>query len=167
MNERDDRLPHDLERRAAALPREIAPRRDLWPGIEMRLTPRAAPPRRRVGQWPWLPMTAALVAGYAIAIWLPLPRLMSGAVSPVAPVATAWIDNMQPALQQLPAKTRAVVEADLTGLGRDWQRIEEALAEDPDNPLLRELQMNTADRAESLRVQMNRLAGPDDGGVDI
>ena len=167
MNERDDRLTRDLERRVAELPREIAPQRDLWPGIEMRLTPRDEAPRRRVAQWPWLPMTAALVAGYALAIWLPLPLFVTGSVSPVTPVASTWMDNMQPALQQLPAKTRAVVEADLTGLGRDWQRIEDALAEDPDNPLLQELQTYTADRAESLRVQMNRLAAPSDEGIDI
>ena len=169
MTDRDDRWQRELERQAAALPREVAPERDLWPGIELRLSqrPEARARRRSIARWPWLPMAGALVAGYALAIWMPLPRLLGGAVMPVVPTAATLVENIQPALAQLPAKTRAVVEADLTGLERDWQRIEQALVEDPGNPLLLELQMSTADRAESLRAQMNRLAGPRAEEIDI
>jgi hypothetical protein len=159
MNERDDRMTRELERRAGALARDIAPERDLWPGIAMRLSAADVTTRRRIVQWPWLPMTAALVAGYALATWLPRPGFVSESVSPVSPVASTLLDTIEPALARLPAKTRAVVEADLTGLERDWQRIDDALAEDPDNPLLQELQMNAADRAAALREQMDRLTG--------
>jgi len=169
MTDRDDRWLRELERQAAALPREITPARDLWPGIAMRLQqrPEARAQRRGIGRWPWLPMAGALVAGYALAIWMPLPRLVGGTALPVAPPAATLVENIEPALAQLPAKTRAVVEADLTGLERDRQRIEQALAEDPGNPLLQELQMSTADRAESLRAQMTRLAGPSTAEIDI
>jgi len=167
MTDRDDRWLRELERQAAALPREITPDRDLWPGIALRLQqrPETRAQRRGIGAWPWLPMAGALVAGYALALWMPLPRL-SGAALPVAPTATL-VENIRPALAHLPAKTRAVVEADLTGLERDRQRIEQALAEDPGNPLLQELRTSTADRAESLRAQMVRLAGPSTEEIDI
>jgi len=169
MTDPDDRWQRELERQAAALPREIMPARDLWPGIAMRLSqrPEAGSRRRGIGRWPWLPTAGALVAGSAFAIWMPLPRLIGGSALPVVPTAATLVENIQPALAHLPAKTRAVVEADLTGLERDRERIEQALAEDPGNPLLQELQMSTADRAESLRAQMNRLAGPSTEGIDI
>jgi hypothetical protein len=170
MNERDDLSTRELERRAQALPLEIAPERDLWRGIELRLGARdvaAAPPRRAAG-WPWLSMTAALAAGYALATFVPLQPVGSDSVSPVSPIASTLIDNIAPALAQLPAKTRAAVEADLTGLERDRQQIEEALAQEPDNPLLLELQMSTVDRAEALRAQMNRLMdAAGDEGIEI
>ncbi len=170
MNERDDPSARELERRAQALPLEIAPERDLWRGIELRLSARdaVADPPRRVAAWPWIPMTAALVAGYALATFVPLPVFDNVGVSPVSPVTSTLIDSIEPALAQLPAKTRAVVEADLTGLERDWQQIEEALASEPDNPLLLELQMSTADRAEALRAQMDRLTSAvGDEGIEI
>lgn len=170
MTERDDRTTRQLERRARALPLEIPPERDLWPGIELRLGARdiAAAPPRRAARWPWLPMTAALAAGYALATFVPLIPVGSNGVSPVSPIASTLIDNIEPALAQLPAKTRAVVEADLTGLERDWQQIEEALALEPNNPLLLELRMSAVDRAEALRAQMDRLASAaGDEGIEI
>lgn len=170
MTEREDRSTRELERQAQALPLEVAPERDLWRGIELRLGARdvaAASPRRAAG-WPWLPMTAALAAGYALATFVPLTPVGSDGVSPVAPIASTLIANIEPALARLPAKTRAVVEADLTGLERDWQQIEEALALEPDNPLLLELHMSTADRAEALRAQMDRLTtAVGDEGIEI
>ncbi|MCP5182135.1 MAG: hypothetical protein H6993_16725 [Pseudomonadales bacterium] len=45
-----------LDKALTGLPRELTPGRDLWPGIERRLT--AVPARRRA---PWLPAVAALV----------------------------------------------------------------------------------------------------------
>ena len=170
MTERDDRTMRELERRAQALPLEIAPERDLWRGVELRLGAQdvAATPPRRAATWPWLPMAAALAAGYALATFVPLQPVGSGGVSPVSPIASTLIDNIEPALAQLPAKTRAVVEADLTGLERDWQQIEEALALEPDNPLLLELRMSAVDRAAALRAQMDRLtSATGDEGIEI
>jgi hypothetical protein len=67
----------------------------------------------------------------------------------------------------LPPKTRAVVEADLSGLEQDWLSIEAALALDPDNPLLLELHMNAEDRAASVRDQVNRLTSGVAEGLEI
>ena len=40
---------NELRWQLRQLPRELDPPHDLWPGIEARLSPQAAPRRR----WPW------------------------------------------------------------------------------------------------------------------
>ena len=149
-----------LDRQVDALRREIAPQRDLWPGIASRLgrRPSADDARPALGGFrQWFPAGAALVAGYLIASWFPLPWT-PGAVSPdtdinvTAPVTL--LADVQPVLAQLPAKTRAVVEVDLSGLAQDRLSIEEALMADPTNPLLLELRSSTEARTVSL---LNRL----------
>ena len=152
-----------LDRRVDALRREIAPERDLWPGIASRLghrvpAPEPRPAFRGFGQW--FPAGAALVAGYLIASWFPLPwapgsSLPESDVNVTAPVTL--LTSVQPVLAQLPAKTRAVVEVDLSGLEQDRLSIEQALATDPDNPLLLELRSSAEARSVSLLERMNRL----------
>jgi len=79
------------------LPQDVAPPRDLWPGIAAQIAPQdataraAAPERRsapRLAQLRWL-AAAAMVAAVAVGIWvgrelLPLP----GKIGSGAPVAT-------------------------------------------------------------------------------
>lgn len=163
----EQRQPNSLDRRLDALHREIAPQRDLWPGIASRLgrrlaTDEARPASRRSS--PWFPAGAALVAGYLIASWFPLPwapefSLPDTDVSVTAPVTL--LASVQPVLQRLPAKTRAVVEVDLSGLEQDRLSIEQALVADPENPLLLELRSSAEARAVSLFEQMNRLTDTD------
>jgi len=160
----------ELERRLDALPREIAPSRDLWPGIAARIGAPASQPRaeRAAGRRPGLPVLLALAAGYALAVWLPLPPFVPGPAPSAAPTALDLVADIRPALASLPAKTRAIVEADLVGLEQDWIRIEQALAADPDNALLNELRMSAEDRAAYLRAQLTRLAGSRPvGGLEI
>jgi hypothetical protein len=58
--------PSGLDARLQQLPREIAPGRDLWPGIESRLEPRALADRRRPA-WLWQAAAAVLlVAGSSL-----------------------------------------------------------------------------------------------------
>lgn len=168
MDPQHDRNADELQRRAGALRQDIAPGRDLWPGIAARLGP-AASPVSQPRSWtaPWLPMGAALAAGYLLATWLPLPWLGSGPQPPTPEQRLEIVASVQPALDQLPAKTRAVVEANLSGLEQDWLSIEQALAVDPDNPLLRELRMNAQDRAASVREQMIRLTSAASEGLEI
>lgn len=152
-----------LDRRLDALRREITPRRDLWPGIASRLGQRLPagekrPAFRGVNQW--LPAGAALVAGYLIASWFPLPWApgagqVESDVNVTAPVTL--LASAQPVLAQLPAKTRAVVEVDLSGLAQDRLSIEEALAADPTNLLLLELRSSAEARTVSLLERMNHL----------
>ncbi|NIW25011.1 MAG: hypothetical protein GWN29_10855, partial [Gammaproteobacteria bacterium] len=106
------------------------------------------------------PAGVALVAGYLIASWFPLPWA-PGASSPdtdvnvTAPVTL--LTSVQPVLAQLPAKTRAVVEVDLSSLAQDQLSIDAALATDPTNPLLLELRSSAEARSVSLLERMNRL----------
>ena len=152
-----------LDRRVDALRREIAPQRDLWPGIASRLGRRLPahedrPASRGFSQW--FPAGAALVAGYLIASWFPLPWApgagqVESDVNVTAPVTL--LASVQPVLAQLPAKTRAVVEVDLSGLAQDRLSIEQALAADPTNPLLLELRSSAEARSVSLLERMNQL----------
>jgi len=161
------RQPDSLDRRVGALHREVAPPRDLWPGITSRLGPRVAQRHERPvsrGLSRWLPVGAALAAGYLVASWFPLPWAAQLGrpgtdVSVTAPVTL--LTSVQPVLAQLPAKTRAVVEVDLSGLEQDRLSIEQALMADPDNPLLLELRSSAEARAVSLFEQMNRLTDTD------
>lgn len=58
--------PSGLDTRLQQLPREIAPGRDLWPGIESRLEPRTTVDRRRPA-WLWQAAAAVLlVAGSSL-----------------------------------------------------------------------------------------------------
>ncbi|HSG63563.1 MAG TPA: hypothetical protein VLD39_01115 [Gammaproteobacteria bacterium] len=166
MNRQDDREMDALERRVAALPRGVMPDTDLWPGIAARLgapVTIAARRARAVRPLPWLPVAVALAAGYAIASVFPLRLLEPGgpAAPAAAPPALALIDSMRPVLEQLPAKTRSVVEANLSGLENDRLAIEQALAVDPDNVLLQELRMSAQDQAESVVQQVIRLTRPE------
>jgi len=165
MNRQDDREKDALERQVAALPRGVAPDTDLWPGIEARLgapvtvaARRARAPRPQ----PWLPVAVALAAGYVIASVFPLPWFApeTPAVPQAAP-ALALVDSVRPALAQLPAKTRSVVETNLSGLEHDRLAIEQALAVDPDNVLLQELRMSAQDQAESVIQRVIRLTRPE------
>ncbi len=67
------------------------------------------------------------------------------------------LTSVQPVLAQLPAKTRAVVEVDLSSLAQDQLSIDAALATDPTNPLLLELRSSAEARSVSLLERMNRL----------
>jgi hypothetical protein len=163
MMTEEQRHRDSLDRQVDALRREITPQRDLWPGIASRLGQRLPAREERAasgGVGRWFPVGAALVAGYLIASWFPLP--WAPGVAPVesdvnvtAPVTL--LSSVEPVLAQLPAKTRAVVEVDLSGLAQDRLSIEQALAADPTNPLLLELRSSTEARTVSLLERMNHL----------
>ncbi len=163
MTDERRRQPDSLDRRIEALRREIAPERDLWPGIASRLGRRTPARQARFafrGFGQWLPAGAALVAGYLLASWFPLPwgpgsGLPDSDVNVTSPVTL--MASVQPVLAQLPAKTRAVVEVDLSSLAQDQLSIEQALAADPTNPLLLELRSSTEARAVSVVERMNQL----------
>jgi hypothetical protein len=60
MNETDE-FDDELMARAAALPKDIAPGRDLWPGIEQAITAPAAPRRRAVWDTVWAKAASVLL----------------------------------------------------------------------------------------------------------
>jgi hypothetical protein len=172
MTERDNRSASAFEQRLAALDREIEPQRDLWPGIAARIGQRPAPAREQRSPWRfdrWFPVGAALVGGYLLASWFPLPWVpgQSAPDSQAVQAPPTLLVGVQPALAQLPANTRAVVAADLSGLEQDWLSIEAALVADPDNELLRELRQTAQNRAESVREQVNRVTASVSEAIDI
>jgi len=132
---------------ARALPRTVEPPRELWAGIESRLS-------RRVGTAPHpvLPRTvlalaaglALLVTGALLATWY--QRRTAPAASDFAleqrryAQATAELARtltVEPS--RLPSDTRAVVERNLAIVDRAIQEAETALATDPGNAELEQM----------------------------
>jgi len=165
MNQHDDPNAEALEKRVVGMAREIMPERELWPEIASSLTPREVLVPRRNTRAAWIPgnwasIGVALAAGYLLAIWFPMSLGPDRGEPPPQPLQGRMelLASIQPALGQLSAKTRAVVETDLAGFEQDWLRIEQALAAEPENPLLRELWRSAQNRALSVREQIDRLA---------
>jgi hypothetical protein len=158
-----DRLRNSLDAELANLPRDIAPPRNLWPGIRARLHER---PRRT------RPMAFAVAAGLAGACvasaltWAILhghPQLTapqplahaeaSAAVSPASfdeprnPSYVAARDNLEANFRQrlalLDPATRAQIEASLAVIRRAHEDIRKALASDPASPVLEQLWQST------------------------
>ncbi len=147
------------------LPRDIAPARDLWPGIAATIGAQSGRPGRawQVARPAWA--LAAAVACVAVGVWIgrssPLPRAPAVAASPPARVG----EHVQPALYAPGARfertreellrevdarlaglspaTRARVEASLATVQRAQVEIGAALGRDPGNALLQEMLVNS------------------------
>jgi anti-sigma factor RsiW len=172
-----ERRLRSLLARAAALPREITPPRDLWPDLERRLrSTRVLPFARRIHAGPaWLaPALAAAAAVLALSVLTPrAPRSLTptaGVTRPAAGVdgvaaaeaeyARATAELMQ-ALESrraaLPAQTAAAVEQNLLAIDKALGEIRTALREDPRNPQLAQLLNATHRRKVSFLQQLVKL----------
>jgi hypothetical protein len=186
---RDERERDPLLRQVAALPTEIEPSHDLWPGIRARLeqpvpAPQAAP---RGLSWSW-----ALAAGVAVAsvsvlfTWMAV-RAPGDGPAQVAGLAPTPIQALQPVsyggysrlgpeyvetraqmldlfksrLAELPEETRTRVEQDLTIIQTAADDIDAALVADPSSKLLNKLLMSTYQ--EEMRLY-TRVAAPGEAG---
>lgn len=161
-----NREPDPLLARAAELPKDIAPPRDLWPAIAARLTSTPQQAGMRASRWP-----AALAAGFVIAsvsallTWGlmrdPGPAAEAGlaaggavtlaAVMPVSYGSNSALGAMELAardqlliqfrerLDELSPQTREAVVKNLAILQRAADEIGAALAQDPASGLLNEL----------------------------
>lgn len=120
---RQERRQRALLAHAAALPREIGPGRDLWPGIEGRLRPRGA--RRFSLRWPfgrqaadahafgrWLvPGLATAAALLALSTLLPRAGHAPGGAGPAEPVRSLAAEGDAGGLSAAEAEyTRASAE---------------------------------------------------------
>ncbi len=174
---RTDELRDETLRQAvASLPREMAPARDLWPGIAARIAPR----RQRSRQaWSLAAGVALLIAIGAIFATLPMQR----------PQAPASLASQQPALRPRPVaaksqpnertrmlaatirrstredpQTRTVLLANLDLVEASITRIQQALGQDPGNfglqPLLYQQYQDEATLvAAAQRVQLQTDTG--------
>jgi hypothetical protein len=151
----NDSLQKSLDEQLAKLPRELAPRSDLWPGIAGRV--RRSPRRAR----PLVFAAAAGVAGACLAsalTWAVLhPRFAVPSV-PVAGLASTFEEPRNPSyvaaraslelnfrerLALLDPATRIHVEASLAVIRQAHEEIRKALASDPASPVLEQLWQST------------------------
>lgn len=155
------------------LPQDIAPARDLWPGIAAAIgatgeaalgdtgaaTERAGPPRRRFTPHPLLALAAA-VSCVAVGVWLGRASVQPVAVAtaPQAPrtvpvsyapdarferTRAELLRDVAARLAALPPESRAKVEASIADLQRARGEIEAALGRDPGNALLQAMLVNS------------------------
>lgn len=146
------------------LPRDIAPARDLWPGIAAAIGAAAAPRHRRswVGARPVWALAAA-VACVAVGVWIGRASLAppsatlarSGMVQDGVAREVSYrpgarflrtreglLREVSERLAQLPPDVRTRVEASLATVQRARADIESALGRDPGNALLQEMLVN-------------------------
>jgi hypothetical protein len=151
----NDPLQKSLDEQLSNLSRDIAPSRNLWPGIAGRLRPNARRAR------PMAFAAAAAVAGACVASALtwavlhgrpasPAPQLAAHAPSfdePRNPSYVAARDslelNFRERLKLLDPATRAQIEASLAVIRHAHEDIRKALASDPASPVLEQLWQST------------------------
>jgi anti-sigma factor RsiW len=170
----EHRMLRELLERAAALPRAIAPPRDLWPGISQRLSPR----RATTSRW-----TMGLAAAAALAVATTLATRPQGGAAGTAPVTTtpvaAATEGLPPALEAaeaeyaraaaqlmaaietrrgaLPPRTVATLEENLKTIDAALAEVRTALRSDPSNPHLNLLLASTHQRKVEVLRQVVRL----------
>ena len=169
----EHRMLRELLDRAAALPRAVAPPRDLWPGVAGRLASR----RPAASAWT---MGLAAAAALAVAVTMvsrPQPEAPTG-TPPSTPVAAAT-EGLPPALEQaeaeyarataqlmaaiearreaLPPRTVAALEENLKTIDAALAEVRTALRSDPSNPHLNLLLASTHQRKVEVLRQVVRL----------
>jgi hypothetical protein len=142
-----------LQQDLAALPREIVPPRNLWPGIAQRIAPRRPRPV----------LLAACVATAAACVaslftWAVLRHANAPQGLPVVAQTAPFNETLNPgyikahdALQKtfrerlalLDPKTRAQIESSLETIHQAHENIRRALMADPSSPVLEELWQST------------------------
>jgi hypothetical protein len=169
------------------LPADIAPSRDLWPGIESRIAAerqsvsgagrsRFQTPRFRVLA------LAAMISALAVGIWLGRNMLPGGSAPVTAPSPSSAMQGTLPAayvtnptyvkeraallasferqVKALPSDSRDKVLAGLANIRQSMEDIQEALGREPGNALLQELLVNT------YQDEMRVLTAVHDAGDD-
>jgi hypothetical protein len=152
------------------LPREIAPPRDLWKGIEAEIaapaaTPVKAPSHRLrylaaaalvgalgLGVWigQWMDRPLAVATGTAVTANNQAPLDEPGAFHAAYVMGPKYINqraqlvqDLQARMSQLPPESRAKVLSSLQAINDSKRDLERELGKDPSNALLQELLVNT------------------------
>jgi len=137
----------------AGLKLEMAPQRDLWPGIDSRIGAQ----RIRRQRAPWL-MAVGIAASLLLVLTASIglqglygshpPPLHAPAVLP----QVAASDNLLPATNRLHPETRALVKANLKIVDSAETQIRRAIAADPNGEYLKSLLTTTQQQKEQLHV---------------
>jgi hypothetical protein len=153
------------------LPREIAPPRDLWKGIEAQIVPgaQAAAPAPRRSYRLQVFAAAAVIVALAVGVWigravLPVPGAAvqapltasnrpgdePGAFHAAYVMGPKYINDraqlvrdLETRLAQLPPGSKAKVLSSLQAINDSKRDLERELGKDPSNALLQELLVNT------------------------
>lgn len=173
-----------LTARARELATDVQPQRDLWPAIEAAI---AEPSRPR---WNWQPLLAqaaaviVLIGGSSGLTWLAV-RDDATSLSPVVaanapPLEAAAVNlsdwsafdpgardarrdverRLEQRLERLPPATRQDVTTNLQTIRSAIADINAALADEPDNALLRQLLLLSYGQELDLMRQVNDIGGP-------
>jgi hypothetical protein len=184
MSDRDETgFEDELMARAAALPTEVKPGRDLWPGIEQAIS-RPAVREQSVWTTVWARAAAVilLVGGSSGLTYLAVKGGEDATVPVVAgttqlvfePVAASfgsqytlgpdYIDarrvltgNLDAELDRLSPEAREEVLTNMQTIREAIDDINRALAEDPDNVLLQRMLLNTYRDELSLMMQIDGI----------
>jgi hypothetical protein len=179
-----------LDRLLDGVRREVPPSADLWTSIAAQLEPRTAAPRPRRTWLYALAAGIAAVALTAVVAWqlASRPAAPVAAVAPVAPVAATDPDGesrallaaafevpqderyraTRAALEQtfrerldlLAPETRQRIEQNLEIIRKANDEIRQALAADPNSPLLRQLLESTRQQEIDLYTNVSRNTEP-------
>ncbi len=175
-----------LMEEASRLPLDIAPERDLWPGIAARLDARERPGIAE-GRWRLAGAIAAaavlVTVSSLVTLWvtdkhepMTISRVQPppGMTRPAAGNATFGPDyllgpkyekarqqlsrDLEEQLKMLSPETREVVERNLSQIRQAMAEINGALAEDPGNVLLQQLLMAAYQDEMTVLMEVNRMA---------
>ena len=194
MTHHDDLRDERVDRALAGLAREVAPRRDLWPDIAARLQP-SAPGGRAASRrgWAWQ-LAAALVLVTASSLVTAVlvrrsePSLAEARVRPATaggpvqamPAAFGPGQAMSPdyetarrqlsallrqRIDRMPVSARQKLESNLAELRRAAVEINEALDEQPGDPMLEELLLSTYQEELSVLAAASQLTAAGEPGA--
>lgn len=170
----------DLDQALANLPRDVEPQRDLWPGIEARIT---SQPRQSLWQWAAAATLLLVVGALMVRGGQPefsdpeITATPSPVVSPVLPLEVprplaeltsfpgesfaltraAELAQFEEQLALLPAADRELVIENLNTIRRAIAEIDGALADNPDNALLKELLLSNYRQELTTMQRVNRI----------